>query len=175
MSGQVTPNTAEGGTQPLQKLDSLRSGIGWVLFVSFPVLLVCVIGALVFLFFVIAGRITSGPQQKLLDVTEKMALAASVQVAIGMVMGFISVFIGLMMTWFGLSATFTFTGKSGDRGELSLQSSSPGLLFFLGGIILIGVSLYKPITYEDRANFRERIRQDIKPNPPPIEKAGDAK
>jgi hypothetical protein len=81
-----------------------------------------------------------------------MALAASVQVAFGMVIGFVCVYIGLMMTWFGIDAAYTVKGSlgAGDvKGEGSLKSASPGLLFALGGIVLIAVSLYKPIVYEE--------------------------
>ena len=45
------------------------------------------------------------------DVVEKMALAASVQVAFGMVIGFVCVYLGLMMTWFGIDASYTLGGK----------------------------------------------------------------
>lgn len=147
------------------QLDYVRVSIARVIFWCFPFLLVCIICALGFLFFVIAGKLTGSDGKSYLSTIEKMALAASIQVAIGMTMGFVSVFIGLMMTWFGLSAAFAFSGEAGENRKLSLQSSSPGLLFFLGGVILIGVSLYKPITYEDRAPFVQPV--DIKPNPPP--------
>lgn len=156
IASAVTPDLGS------QKLERVKVWIAVVLFVSFPILLVILLGALVFLFSVIHSRgggqlVQSQPTAQVeaqqvdapgLSTAEKMALAASVQVAIGMVMGFVSVFIGLMVTWFGISAAFEFGGKA-EKGELSLKSASPGLLFFLGGIILIGVSLYKPITYEE--------------------------
>ena len=86
------------------------------------------------------------------NVVEKMALAASVQVAFGMLTGFFALYIGLMMTWFGIEAAYEFSGKAGGdeaKGELSLKSASPGLLFAVGGMIVIAVALYKPITYEE--------------------------
>jgi hypothetical protein len=156
-NGTSPQPTTEGSpltvTRPdfTEELDKIRISIARSLFFSFPVLLLCTLGALIFLFAVISGNVPTG-DAKALTTAEKMALAASIQVAFGMVMGFVSVFIGLMMTWFGLNAAFAFTGKAGERGEVALQSASPGLLFFLGGIILIGVSLYKPITYEDRGD-----------------------
>lgn len=132
------------------ELDRVKFWVAIMLFVSFPILLVFLLYALNFLFGVIQGPRPQGHQPVVdLSTVEKMALAASVQVAIGMVMGFVSVFIGLMMTWFGINAAYEFSGKAGERGDVTLKSASPGLIFFLGGIILIWVSLYKKITYEE--------------------------
>jgi hypothetical protein len=41
--------------------------------------------------------------------------------------------------------------------DASLKSASPGLLFFLGGVVLIGVSLYKPITYQEPAQISKKV------------------
>lgn len=84
-------------------------------------------------------------------------LAASIQVAFGMVIGFVCVYIGLMMTWFGIDAAYTIKGgfeSGGVKAEGALKSASPGLLFALGGMVLIAVSLYKPIVYQQQGlNF----------------------
>ena len=163
------------------RLDWIKFLIALTLFVSFPILLGFLLHALNFLFGVIQGQGTqSKPANVDLSTAEKMALAASVQVAIAMVMGFVSVFMGLMMTWFGINAAFELTGKSGDKGEASLKSASPGLLFFLGGIILIGVSLYKKIEYQEPGHAT-KIPLDgnpggaspgtIPPKPPSLDRA----
>lgn len=131
------------------KLDKLRVGIAASIFCCFPVLVLFLLAALIFLFWIIRSKDVSG--------AEKLAVAASVQVAIGMVMGFVGVFIGLMMTWFGINAAFEFSGRAGEKGDVSLKSASPGLLFFLGGIILIGVSLYKKIEYEEPGQIIGRV------------------
>jgi len=89
--------------------------------------------------------------------TETMALAASIQVAFGMIIGYVCVYIGLMMTWYGIDAAYDVTGKLGS-GELGLKSASPGLLFALGGLVLIGVSLYKPIVYQEGGTFPADVR-----------------
>jgi hypothetical protein len=151
-----------------------------MLFVSFPVLLCFLLYALYFLFGVIQGPGPQGQQPVVgLSTAEKMALAASVQVAISMVMGFVSVFMGLMITWFGINAAYEFSGKAGEHGDVTLKSASPGLFFFLGGIILIGVSLYKKITYEEPYHVTQvpsSGKHDVKvdgvtPNPlPPSDK-----
>jgi hypothetical protein len=82
---------------------------------------------------------------------EATVLAASVQVAFGMVLGFVCVYIGLMMTWVGIDAAYTFRGGVGS-GSMALQSASPGLLFALGGMILVAVSLYKRIEYQENTS-----------------------
>ncbi len=84
-------------------------------------------------------------------------LAASVQVAFGMVIGFVCVYLGLMMTWFGIDAAFTLKGSGGAAGakmEGALQSASPGLLFALAGIILIGACVHKEIKFEEHGYKR---------------------
>lgn len=181
----ATGQTSEGGVQGSSlsvdtRLDETRINIGKFIFWSFPILLLCTIGALVFLFLIVSGTIGGGREAEGgLSTVERMALAGSVQVAFGMVMGFVSVFMGLMMTWFGLSASYAMTAKSGKMGEVSLQSASPGLLFFLGGVILIGVSLYKPLTYEDHGSVDKvpiskdsHAAQGVTPRTPPPVKEG---
>ena len=36
---------------------------------------------------------------------------------------------------------------------MALKSASPGLFFALGGMILVAVSLYKPITYRETGTY----------------------
>jgi hypothetical protein len=82
-------------------------------------------------------------------------LAASVQVAFGMVIGFVCVYIGLMMTWFGIDASYAIkagVGTGDVKAEGTLNSASPGLLFALSGIVLIAVSLHKNIEYQENAS-----------------------
>jgi hypothetical protein len=79
---------------------------------------------------------------------EATVLAASVQVAFGMVLGFVCVYIGLMMTWVGIDAAYSVKGDVAG-GAVALKSASPGLLFALGGMLLVGVSLYKRIEYQE--------------------------
>jgi hypothetical protein len=130
---------------PSHELESLRVNIADKIKNYFNPLFYVTLAFAIFLCLIIGTRVVTA------DVIEKMALAASVQVAFGMVIGFACVYLGLMMTWFGIDASYTFGGKlnsGGAKGEVSLKSASPGLLFALGGIILISVSLYKPIEYK---------------------------
>ena len=141
----------------LQQLQILRVQIADTIKKYFPVLFVvtCVVATLLVLLIAI-GFLT--------DRTMATAvLAASFQVAFGMIIGFVCVYIGLMMTWFGIDAAYTIKGKlgAGDvNAEGALKSASPGLLFAMGGIILIAVSLYKPIVYQ-KAGLREAGRETM--------------
>jgi hypothetical protein len=154
--------------QPSQALHALRMNIAKIVGRYFlPLLIVTMLFAL-FLIFII------GTQQVTSDTTEKMALAASVQVAFGMVIGYVCVYVGLMMTWFGLEAAFSVTGSLSAqeaKGEVSLRSASPGLLFALGGMVLIAVCLYKPIEYKATVPITER---DIPTTPPAGSKEQDS-
>jgi hypothetical protein len=146
-----TTSTRESTDEGVARLDRVRFWIAVSIFVSFIVLLA---GLLYTVYFLL--NVLHTPAETKLSTGEKMALAGSVQVSVGMVMGFVSVFIGLMITWFDISAAFEFRGKINDKLDASLRSASPGLLFFLGGVVLIGVSLYKPITYREPGDI-ERI------------------
>lgn len=128
------------------QLDVLRVDIATTIKSWFPRLFyLTVLFALSLIVLIAAGFIN----EKTMAAT---VLAASVQVAFGMVMGFVCVYIGLMMTWFGIDAEYTIKGGvgSGDvKAEGTLKSASPGLLFALGGILLIAVSLHKRIEYQE--------------------------
>jgi hypothetical protein len=164
----VQPDTRDQSEpQPLQELQAIRINIAKIVGRYFlPLLIVTVLFAL-FLIFII------GTQKVTRDTTEKMALAASVQVAFGMVIGYVCVYVGLMMTWFGIEAAYSVKGSLGAqeaKGEVSLQSASPGLLFALGGMVLIAVCLYKPIEYKAKVPVTER---DIPTAPPAVSQEQD--
>ena len=152
--------------QTLQNLESSRLKIAGTIERYFRPLFFVTLGfAIVLIALILVGLLTK-------TTTETIAIAASVQVAFGMVIGFACVYIGLMMTWFGIEAFYSLHGKVGAgeaKGDLSLKSASPGLLFALGGIILIAVSLYKPIHYKESGNL-PTYSIEIKPmQPPPIQ------
>ena len=108
---------------PPNELESLRFNIARTIKRFFSPLFLVTLGFAVFLCVIIGTKLVTA------DVMEKMALAASVQVAFGMVIGFVCVYIGLMMTWFGIDASYNFSGKldaAGSKGEVSLKSRQPG-------------------------------------------------
>jgi hypothetical protein len=125
-----------------ERLDELRIQFGSTINGYFPTLLrVTVFIALVLVLLVAVGFYFG-------KTMEATVLAASVQVAFGMVLGFVCVYIGLMMTWVGIDAAYSVRGDMGG-GAVALKSASPGLLFALGGMLLVAVSLYKRIEYQE--------------------------
>ena len=88
-----------------------------------------------------------------LRTAEAMALLGSLQISLAMFLGFTCIFWGLMMTCLGVTAGYDI--KAGGNTEkaaasFSLASTSPGILFLIGGLILIGMSLHKDIQYQDK-------------------------
>jgi hypothetical protein len=157
-------------------LDRLRVNIAKTIQRYFQPLFILTIVTAVVLFVIIFVGMYTG------STIATMALAASVQVAFGMIIGYVCVYIGLMMTWFGIDASYSFKGSldvGGAKSEGALKSASPGLLFALGGMVLIAVSLYKPIVYEEKGGLPAHIGtlsslggqapddEPIRPNPPP--------
>lgn len=138
-------------------LDKLRVSIARVIQQYFAPLFIVTLGCVLFLFVVITFGLF---QASAINV---MALAASVQVAFGMIIGFVCVYIGLMMTWFGIDAAYTlkgsFSAAESVKTEGALKSASPGLIFALGGMLLIAVSLYKPIVFEEKGGLPVHIGQ----------------
>ena len=125
-----------------QKLDNQRVEFGATIKRYFPVLFVLTVVIATSVVVLIAVGFFAG---RTMDAT---VLAASVQVAFGMVLGFVCVYIGLMMTWIGIDAAYAVEGNVG-AGSFVLKSASPGLLFAMGGIVLVSVSLHKQIVYEE--------------------------
>ena len=116
---------------------------------AFLPLLILTVSCVLMLGGVIVAGMRSG------DTITTMAFASSVQVVFGMVTGYVCVYIGLMMTWFGIEAAYSLGGSAaggGGRADLTLKSASPGLFFAPGGMVVIAVSLYKPIVVEESGN-----------------------
>ena len=173
---QVAGRMAAGPSHADASLDRLRVNIAKTIQRYFQPLFILTVVTACFLFVIIGIGMYRG------STIATMALAASVQVAFGMIIGFVCVYIGLMMTWFGIDASYSFKGSLGGggvKGEGALKSASPGLLFALGGMVLIAVSLYKPIVYEEKGGLPAHIgtlsslggqaedNVPIIPNPPP--------
>jgi hypothetical protein len=140
--------SGESNLVPSQQLQTLRADIAKIVGRYFlPLLIVTMVFAILLIYIIGTDRVTN-------QTIEKMALAASIQVAFGMLIGYVCVYVGLMMTWFGIEAAYSFKGSLGSsstKSEMSLQSASPGLLFALGGMVLIAVCLYKPIVFDENS------------------------
>ncbi len=160
MENTAKPSDLSRDHQPSRELQQLRVRIAEIVGRYFvPLLMLTMLFAFFLIFIIGTTRVTS-------DTAEKMALAASIQVAFGMFIGYVCVYIGLMMTWFGIEAAYSFTGAVGAheaKGEVSLRSASPGLIFAVGGMVLIAACLYKPIVYQAAAP----IYQTNIPSQPP--------
>lgn len=99
--------------------------------------------------------------------TEKALVVQLIQVGLGMILGYASVFFGVVMSWLGITAAFSTEvsgAGSAGQGKVSLQSAGPGLALLVGGLILIGASLYKPIRYSETVQTPET---QIQPEQPP--------
>jgi hypothetical protein len=140
---------SESPTRPVQgdeKIEKLRKDIAGNIEFFFPLLFGLTVAIAVVL---IALAVCGFFMKRTMDAT---VLAASVQVAFGMIMGFVCIHLGLMMMWFGLESAYTLKGALGEGAaklEGAMTSSSPGLLLALGGIVLIGVSLHKKIEFQE--------------------------
>jgi hypothetical protein len=155
VNSEVTPTIDDSVRK---KLDEQRVEFGNTIKNFFPILFVLTVVIATSLVVLIACGFFAG---RTMDAT---VLAASVQVAFGMVLGFVCVYIGLMMTWIGIDAAYSVKGDVG-AGSFVLRSASPGLLFATGGIVLVSVSLYKEITYEENTG-RLVGTQAIEPEAP---------
>jgi hypothetical protein len=78
------------------------------------------------------------------------------------------------MVWLGIEAAFDLHGET-LGAKLTLASASPGILLALAGVVLIAISLYKPLHYSEEspanAGRPEPLPQNTEPSPadPPRE------
>lgn len=88
-----------------------------------------------------------------LRTAEAMALLTSLQISLAMALGFTCIFYGLLITCLGVTAGYDIkAGGNLDKSaaHFSIASSSPGILFLIGGLLLIGMALNKQIDYQDK-------------------------
>lgn len=162
-----TPTQQRDSEATRQKLDDQRIAFGNTIKNYFPVLFILTVVIATSLVILSAVGFV---KERTMDAT---VLAASVQVAFGMVLGFVCVYIGLMMTWIGIDAAYSVQGGAGPNSFV-LTSASPGLLFALGGIVLVSISLQKQIVYEEgsarhvdtKAVDPNMKRSAVEPEPP---------
>ncbi len=109
------------------------------------------------------------------EILDKVALVGSLQVGLGMYLGFVVTFLGTAMSWLGVRETFSLAARArslhGTEGRLAYQSAGPGLLFAALGVLLIWASLYKRIEMREGGGVfgREDARKQntLPQNPPP--------
>ena len=98
--------------------------------------------------------------------SEAMALLGSLQISLTMFLGFTCVFYGFLMTCLGVSAGYDIkTAGNVDKSAVSfsIASSSPGILFLIGGLVLIGMALFWQVEYQDKTVVPYGF------NPPPLQ------
>ena len=138
---------------------SLRRWFGWLFWITFAILVVLPV--------VVAGAVIALHIWGKWDTIDKMAIAASLEVLLGMVVGLVAIFWGLLLTWFGVESAFTLeaSGEVGNtKGKGTIQASAPGLVLFVGGMALVGFCLYKPLQFSQSAPELKRVPVADKPS-----------
>ena len=88
-----------------------------------------------------------------MDYMQKIIIVRLLQVSFGMVIGAACVILGVVLSWMGVTAAFAAEASAktvGQHGRMSLVGTSPGILLILGGVVLISVSLYRPVEYREQ-------------------------
>jgi Na+/melibiose symporter-like transporter len=104
-----------------------------------------------------------------IEPAEKALTVQLVQVSLGMILGHSAIFFGVVMSWLGIAAPFKMglKGESvGAKGAFTIVSASPGLVLLAGGLVLIGVSLYKPILYRETIEPPDTVISPKEKRPP---------
>ena len=83
-----------------------------------------------------------------IETVQKALLVRLIQISFGMVLGSACVFLGVVVSWLGITASYSL-GAEREKARLTLQSTSPAIALIVGGIILIWASLYKEIQYTE--------------------------
>ena len=66
-----------------------------------------------------------------------------------MFLGISCVFIGVIISWLGITSAYALRATGIGQTGFTLQASSPGVICMIGGITLIALSLYKDIHYKE--------------------------
>jgi hypothetical protein len=66
------------------------------------------------------------------------------QVGIGMVLGFVCLFLGTAMCWFGVTGTYTL-GAEAAGTKVNIQGAQVGIVLLVGGILLTALALNKTV------------------------------
>lgn len=115
-----------------------RKAFAWAFLGTVIVVILLIIATVVMLLIIATG------DDPALD---KSLIARLLQIAYGMVAGSACLFLGSTLAWFGINASFALSGEVGGNTKLALSSASPGIALIVGGLILIGITLYRPIDY----------------------------
>lgn len=97
----------------------------------------------------------------------KAMVTRSLQIAIANISGITCVYLGVVLCWFGVKEAVRVSarvdGPSADvRGVLN--SAGPGLALAFGGLVLIGLALYRPVAYQEEVIEGTRAKLDFGPD-----------
>lgn len=114
----------------------------WIIGATFVLITISVVAVLVIIFFYRGNDPIS-------EAAEKALMAQTVHMSLGMILGLVAMSFGVVMNWVAIEAPFTMRARGGEgsKAELFLQSVGPGIVLMIGGMILVGISLYLPIHY----------------------------
>lgn len=82
----------------------------------------------------------------------KIIIVRLIQISFAMILGAACIIFGVLLSWLGIDAAFSVTGeRSSEPGSMRLafSSTSPGIALILGGIVLIGMAIFKDVSYEE--------------------------
>ncbi len=106
------------------------------------------VGLLLIAFYAIASlgltvwSLQAGADMK--SAAKAMFMVRLVQISLGMMIGFFTVFLGVIVAWMGIESKFRLTGESGGS-SLTMASASPGILLIVSGTIMLAICLLKPM------------------------------
>src|SRR5436305_178363 len=158
--GSANPNTQPPLTGAAQIAeDSLRIGrkaFTWAFFGALVFMTVLILATVVVMIIVAVG----GDQN-----LDKSLVARLLQITYGMVIGSACLFLGVILAWFGISASFAVSAEGGASTKLTLSSASPGIALICGGLILVGITLFRPINYFEKDEGVQHLQQPTVPAP----------
>jgi len=86
--------------------------------------------------------------------SSKVVISKLLQVSFGMVLGAACVIFGVVLSWLAVASAPLTVSVENDasprKTRLDLATASPGMLLILGGIVLAGISLYRPVEYNEK-------------------------
>lgn len=97
---------------------------------------------------------------------EKTLMAHLIRTSMGMILGLVSISLGVVMNWVAVEAPFTLqVGAGADTSARQVRLSSVGsaALLIVGGLLLSGFSLYAPMTVRTSEPGNAQQIMDRKP------------